>query len=73
MNLENARVIAARTSKTIYREDDKVIKVFDEDFSKADILNEALNIARVEETGIPMPRVQGVEMVEANGPSSPTS
>lgn len=64
MNLENARVIAARTSKTIYREDDKVIKVFDEDFSKADILNEALNIARVEETGIPMPRVQGVEMVE---------
>ena len=64
MNLENARVIAARTSKTIYREDDKVIKVFNEDFSKADILNEALNIARVEETGIPMPHVQGVEMVE---------
>ena len=64
MNLENARVIAARTSKTIYREGDKVIKVFDEDFSKADILNEALNIARVEETGIPMPHVQGVEMVD---------
>ncbi len=64
MNLENARVIAARTSKTIYREGDKVIKVFDEDFSKADILNEALNIARVEETGIPMPRVQGVEIVD---------
>lgn len=64
MNLENARVIAARTSKTIYREDDQVIKVFDEGFSKADILNEALNIARVEETGIPMPHVRGVEMVE---------
>ncbi len=64
MNLENARVIAARTSKTIYREDDRVIKVFDEGFSKADILNEALNIARVEETGISMPHVQGVEMVE---------
>lgn len=64
MNLENARVIAARTSKTIYREGDKVIKVFDKDFSKADILNEALNIARVEETGIPMPHVQGVEMVD---------
>jgi len=64
MNLENARVIAARTSKTIYREGDKVIKVFDKDYSKADILNEALNIARVEETGIPMPHVQGVEMVD---------
>ncbi len=64
MNLENARVIAARTSKTLYREDNKVIKVFDEDYSKADILNEALNIARVEETGVSMPHVQGVEMVE---------
>lgn len=64
MNLENARVIAARTSKTIYRDGDKVIKVFDTDFSKADILNEALNIARVEETGISMPHVQGVEMVD---------
>lgn len=64
MNLENARVIAARTSKTIYRDGDQVVKVFDEGFSKADILNEALNIARVEETGISMPRVRGVEMVE---------
>lgn len=64
MNLENARVIAARTSKTIYREGDLVIKVFDVDYSKADILNEALNIARVEETGISMPHVQGVEMVD---------
>ncbi len=64
MNLENARVIAARTSKTLYREDNKVIKVFDEGYSKADILNEALNIARVEETGISMPHVQSVEMVD---------
>ena len=62
MNLENARVIAARTSKTIYREDDRVIKVFDEGFSKADILNEALNIARVEETGIPMPATTRYEL-----------
>lgn len=64
MNLENARVIAARTSKTLYRDDNKVIKVFDEGYSKADILNEALNIARVEETGISMPHVQSVEMVD---------
>ena len=63
MNLENARVIAARTSKTLYREDNKVIKVFDEGYSKADILNEALNIARVEETGISMPHVLSVVMV----------
>jgi len=62
MNLE--KVIAVRTSKTIYRDGGQVVKVFDEGYSKADILNEALNIARVEETGIPMPKVNGVEMVD---------
>ena len=45
MKLE--KVIAVRTSKTIYRDGQYVVKVFDEGYSKADILNEALNIARV--------------------------
>ena len=39
MKLEN--VIAVRASKTVYRDNDHAIKLFDEDFSKADILNEA--------------------------------
>lgn len=39
------RVIAVRTNKTIYRDGDRAIKVFNEDYSKADILNEALNQA----------------------------
>ena len=55
MNLE--RVIAVRTSKTVYRDGDKAIKVFDEDFSKADVLNEALNQARIEETGLNIPKI----------------
>ena len=42
------RIIAVRTGKTIYRDGDRVIKVFDSDYSKADILNEALNQARIE-------------------------
>ena len=50
MNLD--RIIAVRNSKTLYRDGDKCIKVFDENYSKADILNEALNTARVEETGL---------------------
>lgn len=37
------RVIAVRNNKTIYRDGDKVIKLFGSDFSKSDILNEALN------------------------------
>ena len=47
MNLE--RVIAVRNNKTVYRDGDKAIKVFKANFTKSDILNEALNQARVEE------------------------
>lgn len=62
MNLE--RVIALRTSKTIYRDNDKVVKVFDEEYSKTDILNEALNQARVEETGLNVPKVIEVTKID---------
>lgn len=62
MKLDN--VIATREHKTIYRDGDTCIKVFDENFSKADILNEALNTARIEETGIKMPKILGVNMVD---------
>jgi Predicted aminoglycoside phosphotransferase len=63
--MDFSNVIAKRTSKTIYRDGDKIIKVFDENFSKADILNEALNLARVEETGLPIPVVD--EVTKVNG------
>ena len=43
-------IIAERINKKIYRDGDKVIKLFSKDYSKADVLNEALNHARVEET-----------------------
>ena len=56
------KVIAVRTSKTVYRDGDKAIKVFDEGYSKADVLNEALNQARVEETGLKIPHVLEVGM-----------
>ncbi len=62
MKLEN--VIAVRNSKTIYRDGQYAIKVFDEEYSKADILNEALNIARVEETGISIPGVEEVAKID---------
>lgn len=62
MNLE--RVIAVRTGKTVYRDGDQVIKVFDNDYSKADVLNEALNQARIEETGLNIPKILQVTMIE---------
>ena len=39
--------ISERINKKIYRDGDRCIKLFDEVFSKADVLNEALNHARV--------------------------
>lgn len=62
MNLDN--VIAKRAKKTIYRDGDKAIKVFDEDFLKSDILNEALNQARIEETDLNVPGIQAINMVD---------
>ncbi len=62
MNLD--RIIAVRNKKTVYRDGDRCYKVFNEGYSKADILNEALNQARVEETGLHIPKILGVTMVE---------
>lgn len=58
------RVIAVRKAKTIYRDGDRCIKVFNKDFSKADVLNEALNQARIEETGLDIPKILEVTMID---------
>ncbi len=50
-------IIARRPHKTVYRHGDRCIKLFDADYSKADVLNEALNQARVEETGLAIPKI----------------
>ena len=62
MKLDN--VIAVRSNKTIYRDGDRCIKVFNEDYSKADVLNEALNQARIEETGLNIPKILEITMID---------
>lgn len=57
-------ILAQRPTKTIYREGNKVIKVFSEEYSKANVLNEALNHARVEETGLNIPRLHEVTKID---------
>ncbi len=57
-------IIAKRNKKTIYKSGNKAIKVFNEDFKKSDILNEALNQARVEETGLNIPSILEVSLIE---------
>ena len=62
MKLDN--VIAERKHKKIYRDGNLVAKVFDESFPKSDILNEALNQARVEETGLNIPKIEEVTKID---------
>jgi len=57
-------VIAVRKNKTLYRDGDRCIKVFDKAYSKADVLNEALNQARIEETGLLIPKILEVTMID---------
>lgn len=58
------RIIAVRTRKTVYHEGDTAVKVFDEDYAKYDVLNEALNQARVENIGINVPKILEVKTIE---------
>ena len=57
-------LIHESVGKKLYRDGDRLIKSFDESYSKAGILNEALNQARVEETELNIPKVLGVTVVE---------
>ena len=60
-----AELIATTATKKVYRDGDKAIKVFNADFPKAEVLNEALITARVEETGgIDVPKVLEVKLAE---------
>ena len=57
--------IAERKTKTVYRDGNKTIKLFIENYSKAAILNEALIQARVEEkTDLNMSRLLEVTKIE---------
>lgn len=58
-------IIYETKNKKIYRDGDLAIKVFDENFSKAAVLNEALNQARVEEIeGINTPKLHQVTVID---------
>ena len=56
--------LAKRPNKVVYKDGDTVLKIFNEDFSKSDVLNEALNQSRVEETGLYIPKVLEVMKID---------
>lgn len=57
-------VIAERKTKTVYKDNGRTIKLFIENYPKSNILNEALNQARVEETGLNIPKLLEVTKME---------
>ncbi|MDO4329672.1 MAG: aminoglycoside phosphotransferase family protein [Lachnospiraceae bacterium] len=62
---DNKKVIFTRPHKTVYATEDKIIKVFDNRYTKADVLNEARNEALVEEnTDLNIPALVSVSGTE---------
>jgi len=64
MSDTNYEILAQRSDKVIYKDGDTVVKMFDSNFSKAEVLNEALNQARIEETGLNVPKLLEVSVVD---------
>ena len=58
------RMIAVRNDKTIFCDNDECIKVFHRVYSKSDILNEAHNHARMEDTGLSVPKLLEVKTID---------
>ncbi|MCX4287262.1 MAG: aminoglycoside phosphotransferase, partial [Clostridia bacterium] len=61
--MKEKTLIFSREDKKIYNSGDKLIKLFDKNYSKSNILNEALNHARVEETDLNVPQIRSIEVV----------
>ena len=62
--MKHENIIAERSNKIIYRDGDSCVKLFAENFSKQDVLNEALNQARVETTGLNIPGIRAVTVID---------
>ena len=62
MNLD--RIIAVRNDKTVYRNGELAIKIFNGCYSCTDVLSEALNQARAAETGLSVPGVAEVTVLD---------
>ena len=68
MLLPDSKVeIVHRGNKTVYDLGDKIAKVFNENKPVSDIFNEALNLARINETGIRSPRALEVTQLDNGG------
>lgn len=58
-------LIVTRSYKEVYKDGDRIVKVFTKEHGKANVFNEALCQARVEESGLDIPKV--LEVSEMDG------
>lgn len=64
MKLEKSNLIVKRSHKEVYKCEEGIVKVFEKTHPKADVFNEALNTARVEEAGLDIPKVKSVTQMD---------
>ncbi len=60
--LEN--LISGGDKKAVWRDGENCVKLFKKDFKKSDVLNEALNYAKIEETGLSVPEIKEVAEID---------
>ncbi len=64
MSLNDKEVIKTSPYKTVYRDGNRIVKVFSLEHGKANVFNEALCTVRVEESGLDIPPVLEVSQVD---------
>ena len=63
MILTNETLISSRETARVYRIDNMAVKVFKQSHPVSEVLNEALNSARVEETGVNIPKLVEISKI----------
>jgi len=62
--MEFDKMIASAKNNKVYKLGDLAVKVFNEGYPKQDVLNEALIASRVEGTGLNIPRIHEVKLID---------
>ena len=62
--MTSKKFVKEHLGKELYVTEEGFVKVFGDTYTKAGILNEALNQARVEETDLNIPKIRAIEIVD---------
>ncbi len=60
---QKAKKVSYRKDKALIYDGEKLTKLFDNSYSKSNVLNEAINQSRVEETGLNIPKIREVTLL----------